>query len=219
MKFTRIKITSGVLAVLTVILVTISLFSISSYGRTVNIEDQHIIPSLKYTPRFDAFNVEEEMTLTPIFTPDNAEDVISAWIDKANDTIDIQNPYFTMYDSSDWASDSHPIVRALVDAYGRGVTIRVQINEGSDSDDITSYFDSVGIAVRYMGSSISNPDDEYLTDTHNKLVIIDNKVAITSSINFSENAFANNREAGMVIQSSSVAAHFTAVFVSDWEDG
>lgn len=173
-----------------------------------------------YTPKFEALNFEEEMTLTPIFTPDNALAAHKYWIDKANDTILVQNQYLTQFDRSvAWADDPSPIVRGLVDAHDRGVTIRVQVNEGGDSDDVTSYFQGLGISVRWMGNSASDSGDGYLSDTHNKLVIIDGEVTLVSSINFGENAFTNNREAGMIIHSSTAANYYTSIFESDWEDG
>ena len=50
-------------------------------------------------------------------------------------------------------------------------------------------------------------------------LIIDDKIVIISSVNFSENAFKNNRESGMVIQDSTLANDATQVFLSDWQDG
>ena len=182
-----------------------------------------------YNPKFSPLSIEESMTITPIFTPDNALDVYSAWFSRANNSIDVQNQYLKMFDSCSgttvaekvacWGSDSSPLVRGLVDAHNRGVTVRVQINEDSDSDHVTKYFQSIGIQVRWMGSSISNPDGDYLSTTHNKIVIIDGKVTILSSINFSENAFTNNREAGVVVQSATVANYYLSVFNNDWNDG
>jgi len=175
-----------------------------------------------YTPLFPAKNIKESMTLSPMFTPDNALDIHKYWIDRANSTIEVQNQYITQFDDNkDWDNDPSPIVRALVTANTtRGVNVRVQIREDADSDDVTSYFLSKGIAVRWMGNSGSaDADGEWLSDTHNKLLIIDGKVVIVSSVNFSENAFLNNREAGMVIQSTDVATYYKTIFESDWVDG
>lgn len=173
-----------------------------------------------YTPKFDAFNIEETMTLSPMFTPDNALDIHVAWIKQAQTSIDIQNQYITQFDDGEtWANDPSPFVRALVDANARGVDIRVQVREDSDSDDITAYFLSIGIEVRWMGNSASNPDGEYLSATHNKLMIIDDEVVLVSSINYGENAFTNNREAGIVVQNANAALHFKSIFDSDWVDG
>ncbi|OLS27035.1 MAG: Cardiolipin synthase [Candidatus Heimdallarchaeota archaeon LC_3] len=174
---------------------------------------------LTYEPKFDELNIKEQMVISPIFTPDNALDVYKYWIDRANTSVIVQNQYLTQFNSTDWATDSSPVVRSLVDAHNRGVTVRIQINEDSDSDDITGYFLSLGISVRWMGNLASNSDGDYLANTHNKLMIIDDYVTILSSINFSENAFTNNREAGVVVQSSTVANYFKIIFDSDWNDG
>ncbi|MHA2279165.1 MAG: phospholipase D-like domain-containing protein, partial [Candidatus Kariarchaeaceae archaeon] len=59
----------------------------------------------------------------------------------------------------------------------------------------------------------------WLSENHNKLVIIDENITLLSSVNFSENAFKNNREAGMVIQSTTVTVYYKSIFESDWSDG
>ncbi len=177
-----------------------------------------------YTPKFSALNVKESMSLSPMFTPDNALEIHAYWISRANTTLDVQNQYITMFDGSgstleDWKNDPSPVFREIVKAHLRGVTVRVQVNEDKDSDDVTKFFQSVGIQVRWMGSSANNPDGEYLTDTHNKMVIIDKKISLISSINFGKNAFTNNREAGMVIHNQQIAEYYTSIFESDWADG
>ncbi|MFX0088058.1 MAG: phospholipase D-like domain-containing protein, partial [Candidatus Hodarchaeota archaeon] len=177
-----------------------------------------------YTPEFNETNIKEQMTLSPMFTPDNALDIHIAWINRANSSIDIQIPYITAFDAGDngedWDSDSSPIVRSLIVANNtRGVNIRVQLNEDSDSDNITSYFQSKGIDVRWMGTFDSKSGESYISTTHTKLLIIDGKVTLLSSINFSFKGLTDNREAGMVIRSETVADYYTQVFESDWADG
>ncbi|MHA2306682.1 MAG: phospholipase D-like domain-containing protein, partial [Candidatus Hodarchaeales archaeon] len=143
------------------------------------------------------------------------------WIGKANSTIDVQMPYITQFnDSEDWDDDPFPIVRALVEANNtRGVNIRIQVNEGSDSDNATYYFLDKGIDVRWMGTSDSQTGGSYIATTHTKLIIIDGKITLLSSINFSYKGLTDNREAGMVIQSTTVADYYTLIFKSDWADG
>jgi len=172
-----------------------------------------------YIPSFNATNINEIMTLSPMFTPDNALEIHVEWINRANTSIILQNQYITKFDSEDWVSDSNPLVRALVAAHNRSIDIRVQVREESDSDDITSYFINLGIDIRWMGSQDNNPDNDWLSYTHNKLIIIDNKVTLLSSINYGENAFTENREAGLVIINTNVANYFTAIFNRDWNDG
>lgn len=173
-----------------------------------------------YDPYFNATNIKEQMTLSPMFTPDNALDIHEAWIYRATISIDIQIPYITQFDSGTWDADSSPIVRALVYANNtNGVNIRVQLNENSDSDNITYYFRSKGIDVRWMGNSGTQIGGSYVSTTHTKILIIDGNTTLLSSINFSEQGLTENREAGMVIQSTTVADYYTQIFESDWADG
>ncbi len=203
-----------------IVLIGLILLVIPQPSLAMEIKRDRGIETNVYTPSFDTFNVKEQMTLTPIFTPDNALDAYAAWIKKANSTIEIQNQYITQFDDSvSWAEDPSPLVRELVNAKNRGVTIRVQVREDSDSDDVTSYFLSVGIDVRWMGNSGTAGPNGYLSSTHNKLLIIDHKVTLLSSINFGENAFTNNREAGIIIQSSTVSNYYLDVFNLDWDYG
>ena len=126
-------------------------------GNTVD-ELDIITPDL-YEPVIAPLNVKESMTLSPMFTPDNAIDIHVAWIKNAQTSIDVQNQYLTQWDDSvSWANDPSPLVRALVDAHNDGVTVRLQINEDGDSDDITSYFLGLGIEVRWMGNADSTPE-------------------------------------------------------------
>lgn len=169
-----------------------------------------------YAPQFDALNIKEAMTLSPMFTPDNALAIHIAWIKMATTTIDIQNQYITMFGSS-WTET--PLVVELLNAKTRGVNIRVQVREDSDSDNVTNYLLSHGIAVHWMGSSASAGGNSYLSATHNKMMIVDDQTALISSINYGENAFTNNREAGMVIQNTPAAQYFTSIFEADWAVG
>ncbi len=209
---------------LTLMLFVTFIFSVNNLNylsNGISISINKIDSIQTYVPEFTALNIKEEMILSPMFTPDNALDIYVAWIGKANSSIDIQMPYITQFDDSvDWDDDPFPIVRALVEANStRGVNIRIQMNENSDSDNSTYYFLDKGFDVRWMGTSDTQTGGSYLATTHTKLIIIDGKITLISSINFSEKGLTANREAGMVIQSTTAADYYTLIFESDWADG
>ena len=83
------------LILLTVLILTFSSLNLITLSRSSLTYFDSIERTELYTPKFDSLNLKESMTITPIVTPDNALDVISAWIDSANVSIDLQIPYIT----------------------------------------------------------------------------------------------------------------------------
>ncbi|MHA1984581.1 MAG: phospholipase D-like domain-containing protein [Candidatus Hodarchaeales archaeon] len=219
-KYPKIRL---IFTFLFVILSGFSLIGITSDNYAGKVQNDFIYPKLyspneisSYNSTFSSLNTKEGMTLTPFFAPDNALSVYVYWINQANVSIIVQNQYLRQFDNN-W--DSTPIVKSLVDAHNRGVNVRVQINEAADSDDVTDYLHSQGISVRWMGNQDSSSDDSWLSENHNKLVLIDDKITLLSSVNFSENAFKKNREAGMIIQSSTGSNYYKSISETDWSDG
>ena len=54
-------------------------------------------------------------------------------------------------------------------------------------------------------------------DVHNKGFVIDSKIAVVSSQNFSPAGVHDNRDAGVVLEHADIAKYFEAVFLSDWK--
>ncbi len=52
---------------------------------------------------------------------------------------------------------------------------------------------------------------------HNKGLVVDNKVTLVSSMNWTENSIRNNREAGILVTDANVADHYSRLFDTDWK--
>ncbi len=169
-----------------------------------------------YAGNFTAETFVEPMTIQPIITPDNAEDVLVRLIDSANQSIELDLQYIKLFNSSsdsDWPTDENPLVRAVVRAINRGVNVRVILNAEFDNDNASTYLTSVGAQVRFMDLGTDLP-----SKTHNKGIIIDNKTVVIASINWSKSSLRSNREAGVIIHDNeNVAGYYLEVFNYDWE--
>jgi len=55
-------------------------------------------------------------------------------------------------------------------------------------------------------------------NVHNKGFVIDSKIAVVSSQNFSPAGVHDNRDAGVIIENQAVAQYFEKVFLSDWNN-
>jgi phosphatidylserine/phosphatidylglycerophosphate/cardiolipin synthase-like enzyme len=131
-------------------------------------------------------------------------------LQKANETIQVAM-YSMVYDppdSFDWAND---LIRELVNAQQRGVSVSVIIENrtyfGSMSNNLEAYdYLSInGIDVR--------ADEENDTD-HMKLVIIDGKIVYVGSHNWSESALYYNHETSVKILSDGIAETFIDYFTT-----
>jgi len=54
-------------------------------------------------------------------------------------------------------------------------------------------------------------------DVHNKGFVIDSKIAVVSSQNFSPEGVHDNRDAGVILEHADIAKYFQAIFLSDWK--
>src|SRR6201999_3848708 len=55
-------------------------------------------------------------------------------------------------------------------------------------------------------------------DVHNKGFVVDGKTVVVSSQNFSPAGIETNRDAGLIIESTEIAAYFSAIFEDDWKN-
>ena len=53
---------------------------------------------------------------------------------------------------------------------------------------------------------------------HNKGIIVDGKVVLVSSANWSADGVLRNRDAGLIIRDEQIAGYYQQVFVDDWDN-
>ncbi|MHA1905371.1 MAG: phospholipase D-like domain-containing protein, partial [Candidatus Thorarchaeota archaeon] len=158
------------------------------------------------------FNVSGQfsgpMNVTPIFSPDTSLEGILYCINAATVTLDIQIPYFA--NIGDGGSVDQ-IVDAILAAKARGVTVRIITEDKYDFDELVAIMIPAGIPVV----------DQYKSWIllHNKGIIVDGRMVLVSSINYSDNSIENNREAGVIIEHEGVAQWYLEVYDYDWGMG
>ncbi|MCK4896757.1 MAG: hypothetical protein KAS47_08110, partial [Candidatus Heimdallarchaeota archaeon] len=154
-----------------------------------------------YVPQVAPTSFVEYAEVTPIFSPDNSYELISSMIDAATTSIDLELQYIkfdcdALYD--------------IIDAALRGVSVRVLIPEpGTSNENVTELLINNGIQVKFFKGMYD----------HNKYISVDGETVQVSSINWSNNSFVNNREAGAIVKNANVAAYFKTVFDYDWAAG
>lgn len=106
------------------------------------------------------------------------------------------------------------IVDRLISAHGRGVAVRVMVEEdpfggGSGNGKALKQLRAAGVPWKY-----GNRTYRY---THEKAAVIDGKRAIVSTANFTTSAFTRNREYLALISSGLEVKEIEALFDADWD--
>ncbi len=153
-----------------------------------------------YSHPFTQTTITEYAEVTPIFSPDNSYELVSELIQSAQSTIDVELQYIK-FDCD--------VLDDLIDAALRGVSVRVLIPKpGVSNENVTEVLINAGASVRFFKG---------LGHNHNKYISVDGETVQISSINWSNNSFVNNREAGAIVKNPNVADYFKEIFDFDWD--
>jgi hypothetical protein len=125
----------------------------------------------------------------------------------------------------------------LIDGAEKSLYAQLQYIEASTNADYTQLLQAIagrvaaGVDVRLIESQeYGEPWAEKMKSTgvdltanislqpnvHNKGFIVDSRVAVVSSQNFSPEGVRTNRDAGLIIENAAIAQYYEAVFLSDW---
>ena len=147
-------------------------------------------------------NFSEGAKWQTCFTPEHkCSETLIAEIAKAQESIFVQA----------YVLSSHEIADALVAAHKRNVEVRVLVDRAQISLDYSkiAFLDDNGVPV-YV--------DVIASLAHNKVVLIDKKIVITGSYNFSNAAEHRNIENFIVIYDPKVAQSYLGSFAGRYED-
>lgn len=135
-----------------------------------------------------------------LFSPQGkiSEKIIGA-IETSTDSIDIAVFTFTAGD----------IASALLSARGRGVEVRIVIDDkhGKKEHPILDFLKDADFELRYLKGSVGG-------SMHNTYAIIDNKLVITGSYNWTEHSEKYNHENAIFIDEPDVIARYRGEFES-----
>jgi phosphatidylserine/phosphatidylglycerophosphate/cardiolipin synthase-like enzyme len=113
--------------------------------------------------------------------------------------------YYTDYPDS----NVNLLIDGLDAAAARGVDVRIIADEYTTDRPVLTLLKERGINIKY---------DSKDTTTHAKLIIIDSKIIIIGSTNWSHYALDKNHEANVVVNSPALAAQFEAYFEKIWTE-
>jgi phosphatidylserine/phosphatidylglycerophosphate/cardiolipin synthase-like enzyme len=185
------------------------------YGANGTVEP---VPATTYAVKFTPA-IFYNATVTPVISPDTSWQ-ITQLLNSAETSIEIEQAYIT----NETATTLNPYLASAINASRRGVKVQVlldsywyNIEDEADNDEMAALVNSIAadehlpLEARCADLAAGNVDK-----IHNKGVIVDDRLALVSSINWNSNSPNFNREAGAIIEHPGVAQYFHAVFDNDW---
>jgi phosphatidylserine/phosphatidylglycerophosphate/cardiolipin synthase-like enzyme len=155
-----------------------------------------------------------DVTVTPLMTPDKLPGASSpgqylaailALIEGAQRSLFIQLQYI---EASKGSGDYDTLLRAIAGRVAAGVDVRL----------IESAEYGMKWAEKMKQSGVDLTQNIRLQpNVHNKGFVVDSNQVVISSQNFSPAGVEQNRDAGVIIASKSIAAYYEAVFIADWQ--
>ncbi|HTE37933.1 MAG TPA: phospholipase D-like domain-containing protein, partial [Reyranella sp.] len=109
---------------------------------------------------------------------------------------------------------SATLLGALLDAAARGVAVRVMLNPKRSSG--TRANDGVFDQLRAGGVTCAWTNPAFPV-THEKSMVIDDRLALIATFNFCDKYFTLTRDYGLVLDDEDIAAEVAACFEADWE--
>ena len=150
--------------------------------------------------------------------PDDCVEGLTEMIQSADDEILLSLQYLDL--DWKWGWGENPLISALQQAASDGVSIRLIINGAYLDEDIQDVVDRINndwnISNGWDVSAVIMSEGDAVMKLHNKGAIVDGESVLISSINWGDSAMVRNREMGLIITSSEVAAPFIESWYADW---
>lgn len=193
------------------------------------------VPTGTYVSAFASKTFAGTHTVTPVATPEHGlleTKGIIGLLKSATKTLYVEQLYIHKYWGSTAAGCNETTcpdiyLQEVINAARRGVKVRVILDSAfldpSDPKDNTytrDYINSIAASEGLdMEARLISLSQAKVEKVHNKGVIVDGAKTLVSSINWSENSPANNREMGVIIENAEIADFYTDIFYYDWYDG
>lgn len=164
--------------------------------------------------------LESELDLREVA---NARDVLPGLFAQAESSIAIATMYLLWYPAESRGRQLFVLYDELIAAARRGVKVRILLDSTTLEANRTPTYQRMreslnqipGITVRALDL---RPYSRYAGCLlHAKYIVIDNRIAVIGSHNWSYGAFADNRELSLLIRDTAVTRQLSQLFEQDWQ--
>ena len=148
------------------------------------------------------------LTVFPVLSPDNYIGRLMELLHTATRSIYLQFSYINFSDAAKDVGFREMLSPLAEMSYRSDMDIRIIVGSNGAVDKIRKLVES-GFKETVFRSQ---------RNVHNKGIVVDGRIVLVSSANWSGDGVLRNRDAGLIIHDEEVAAYYQNVFLDDWEN-
>jgi hypothetical protein len=172
-------------------------------------EDEAEVAALEFAapPRlFEPLRLKRKVSVQPLLTPDNYAENALKLIKSAEKSVWFQNQYINFRGTDDDFTEFRLLVGALKDQIDAGKEVRIICRDMMKQE-------SLDVLV---GLGFPKEVFRFQPACHNKTIIVDGRIVMFGSHNWSNEGVKTNRDASLIFDDQEIAEYLAEVYDYDW---
>ena len=146
------------------------------------------------------------LKVQPLLTPDNYAEHALGLIQSAKESVWFQNQYISFRDTGEDFPIFKRLVAALKNQVDKGRDVRIICRDMMKQESV-----NVLVALGFPRTLM-----RFQPACHNKTIIVNGKVVMFGSHNWSNEGVVTNRDASLIFYDEEIAAYLASVYEYDW---
>jgi hypothetical protein len=156
---------------------------------------------------FEPLRLNRVVSVQPLLTPDNYAENVLKLIQSAEKSVWFQNQYINFRGTDEDFPEFKMLVGALKDKVDKGLEVRIICRDMMKEESL-----DVLVAMGFPKEVF-----RFQPACHNKTIIVDGKVVVFGSHNWSNEGVKTNRDASLIFDDEEIAAYLAQVYEYDWD--
>jgi phosphatidylserine/phosphatidylglycerophosphate/cardiolipin synthase-like enzyme len=156
---------------------------------------------------FPPLRLARRVRVQPLLTPDNYAEHTLALIRSATDSVWFQNQYINFRNTGEDFPEFQMLVEALRAKIAEGLDVRIICRDYMKQESV-----DILLALGFPREAI-----RFQLCCHNKMLVVDRKMAMFGSHNWSNEGVSTNRDASLVFFDEEIADYLARIYEYDWE--
>jgi PLD-like domain len=155
---------------------------------------------------FEPLRINREVSVQPLLTPDNYAEHALKLIRSAKQSVWFQNQYINFRGTDEDFNEFRLLIGALKDKIDGGLDVRIICRDMMKQESL-----DVLVALGFPKKVF-----RFQPACHNKTIIVDAKVVMFGSHNWSNEGVSTNRDASLIFDDEDIAKYLAEVYDYDW---